>query len=53
MDVVVPLVFPDYLIHVDTPEVNVEVPDLLPWFDVLPDKLSHPLVLAGEEGSGV
>lgn len=39
MDVVVPIVFPDYLIAVGTPDMVVEVPDVLPWIDVLPDKL--------------
>lgn len=38
-DVVVPIVFPDYLIAVNTPEYKVEVPDILPWFDILPDSV--------------
>ncbi len=39
MDVVIPIVFPDYLIAVGTPAITVEIPDLLPWIDVLPKKL--------------
>lgn len=41
-DVVIPIVFPDYLIAVNTPEVKVEVPDYLPWIDILPDKVKIP-----------
>ena len=38
-DVAIPIVFPDYLITVETPAVEVDVPDLLPWVDVLPNHL--------------
>jgi hypothetical protein len=38
-DIAIPLVFPDYLIMVETPPVSVEVPDLLPFVDILPDKI--------------
>ena len=37
-DVAIPIVFPDYRITVDTPEVAVTVPDLIPWGNVLPDR---------------
>lgn len=39
MDVAIPLVFPDYLIAVNTPHTVVSVPDLLPFFDILPEKI--------------
>jgi hypothetical protein len=42
MDIVIPIVFPDYLIHVDTPEVSVDVPDVIPWFDVMPKRVGIP-----------
>lgn len=38
MDIAIPLVFPDYLIAVSTPQMVVSVPDLLPFFDILPEK---------------
>jgi len=41
-DVAIPIVFPDYAIAVDTPEVSVKVPDLLPGVNILPDKLRVP-----------
>jgi hypothetical protein len=41
-DLVIPIVFPDYLIAVNTPEVKIEVPDYLPWFDVLPENVTVP-----------
>ncbi|HEX6706562.1 MAG TPA: hypothetical protein VF169_17520 [Albitalea sp.] len=41
-DVAVPIVFPDYLITVDTPDVEVAVPDALPWVDILPSKIKLP-----------
>jgi hypothetical protein len=41
-DIAVPIVFPDYLIMVETPEVSVDVPDLLPWADILPEKIKIP-----------
>jgi hypothetical protein len=41
-DVAVPVVFPDYLIEVDTPPVSVPVPDTLPWFDILPNRVDIP-----------
>ena len=42
-DVVIPIVFPDYLIAVNTPPTRIEVPDLLPGFDV-------PDAVRGEDG---
>jgi hypothetical protein len=55
MDVVVPIVFPDYLIAVATPEITLEVPDVLPWIDVLPPNLkvkksSRKLPMLGHAG---
>lgn len=41
-DVAIPIVFPDYRITVDTPEVAVTVPDLIPWGNVLPDRIRIP-----------
>ncbi|MDD5034876.1 MAG: hypothetical protein PHE55_08975 [Methylococcaceae bacterium] len=41
-DLAVPIVFPDYLIMVETPAVNVNVPDVLPWVDILPDRIKVP-----------
>ena len=41
-DVVIPIVFPDYLIAVKIPEVKVEAPDYLPWFDILPESVAIP-----------
>jgi hypothetical protein len=45
VDVAVPIVFPDYLIHVgNLPSMTIEVPDMLPWIDVMPDKIKTPPV---------
>jgi hypothetical protein len=41
-DVVIPIVFPDYLIAVNTPNIAVKVPDLIPVFDVFPDVVHIP-----------
>ena len=41
-DVVIPIVFPDYLIAVKIAEVKVEAPDYLPWFDILPESVAIP-----------
>jgi hypothetical protein len=41
-DVVVPIVFPDYLIHVNTPATRIEIPDLIPGFDLFPDAVPIP-----------
>lgn len=40
MDVAIPLAFPDYLIAVDTPQAVVAVPDLLPFIDILPERIT-------------
>jgi hypothetical protein len=42
MDVVIPIVFPDYLISVTTPTVEIKVPDLLPFIDVFPNHVRIP-----------
>lgn len=39
-DVVIPVVFPDYLIHVDTPAVNIPLPNV-PYFDT-PSRITIP-----------
>ena len=41
-DIAIPIVFPDYLIAVDTPKTTFKVPDLIPGFDILPDKVVIP-----------
>lgn len=41
-DIVIPIVFPDYLITVETPRQTVKIPDLLPGIDILPDKVEIP-----------
>ncbi len=41
-DVAIPIVFPDYKISVTTPTSKVEIPDLIPGFDILPDKVDIP-----------
>lgn len=41
-DIVIPIVFPDYMISVNTPNTNISIPDLLPGFDMLPDSLTIP-----------
>src|SRR5689334_18310597 len=38
-DVVIPMVFPDYLIMVETPEVRIDVPDFLPF---VPNEVKIP-----------
>jgi hypothetical protein len=42
MDIVIPIVFPDYLIAVTTPSSRLRVPDLLPGFDVFPGVIRIP-----------
>ncbi len=39
MDVAIPLAFPDYLIAVETPQAVVRVPALLPFIDLLPERI--------------
>jgi len=41
-DVVIPIVFPDYLISVNTPTTRLPIPDLWPWGDILPDDVEVP-----------
>lgn len=41
-DIVIPIVFPDYLIAVNTPKKRVKIPDLIPGFDILPDDVEIP-----------
>ncbi|MDY6919613.1 MAG: hypothetical protein SV765_05300 [Pseudomonadota bacterium] len=41
-DLVIPVVFPDYLIAVNTPKKSFEIPDLIPGVDLLPDRVVIP-----------
>ncbi len=41
-DIAIPIVFPDYLITVETPKTSFKIPDLLPGIDVLPDDVEIP-----------
>lgn len=41
-DIAIPIVFPDYLIAVNTPKTRVIIADLLPGFDILPDNVEVP-----------
>ena len=41
-DIAIPIVFPDYLIAVNTPKTRISIPDLLPGFDLLPDQVEVP-----------
>ncbi len=41
-DIAIPIVFPDYLIAVNTPKTRVTIPDFLPGFDLLPDEVDVP-----------
>lgn len=40
MDLAIPLVFPDYLIAVNTPQMVVSVPDMLPFVDLIPERVT-------------
>lgn len=41
-DIAIPIVFPDYLIAVDTPKARIKIPDLIPNFDILPSGVEIP-----------
>ncbi len=41
-DLVIPIVFPDYLITVETPRTRIRIPDLIPGIDLLPDDFEVP-----------
>ncbi len=41
-DIAIPIVFPDYLITVNTPTTSLPIPDLLPGIDILPDSIEIP-----------
>ena len=41
-DVVIPIVFPDYRITVDTPTLDISIPDILPVFDLMPSHIKLP-----------
>lgn len=42
LDIVIPIVFPDYLIAVNTPNRRLTIPDILPSIDLLPDQVEIP-----------
>jgi len=41
-DLVIPIVFPDYKITVETPAARMKVPDYLPYVDILPNEIRVP-----------
>lgn len=41
-DLLIPIVFPDYKITVETPAVRVQIPDYLPYVDILPNVVRVP-----------
>lgn len=41
-DLVIPIVFPDYKITLETPATRVKVPDYLPYVDILPNEIRVP-----------
>jgi len=41
-DVLIPIVFPDYRITVETPATRIKVPDYLPYVDILPNEIRVP-----------
>ena len=41
-DVVIPIVFPDYRIGVNTPPLDVSIPDIVPVFDLTPTHIKLP-----------
>lgn len=41
-DLLIPIVFPDYLITVETPNITVQIPDYLPYIDILPSEVRVP-----------
>ncbi|MCP4118033.1 MAG: hypothetical protein GY737_22060 [Desulfobacteraceae bacterium] len=41
-DVVIPIVFPDYIITVETPTARIEIPDIIPYIDILPNEIRVP-----------
>jgi len=41
-DIAIPVVFPDYLISVNTPKARFSIPDLIPGYDLFPDEVEIP-----------
>lgn len=41
-DLIIPIVFPDYIITVETRSARVKVPDYLPYVDILPNEIRVP-----------
>ncbi|WDE07169.1 hypothetical protein SG34_009900 [Thalassomonas viridans] len=41
-DLLIPIVFPDYIITVETPGARITIPDYLPYVDILPNEIRVP-----------
>ena len=41
-DLLIPIVFPDYRITIQTPATRIKVPDYLPYVDILPNEIRVP-----------
>ncbi len=41
-DLLIPIVFPDYIITVETRPITVKIPDYLPYIDILPNEVRVP-----------
>lgn len=41
-DIVIPIVFPDYLITVSTSDIDIDIPDIIPFVDLFPDHVRIP-----------
>lgn len=41
-DLAIPIVFPDYLVAVNTPKRKIKIPNLIPGIDLLPDTVDIP-----------
>ncbi|USD66043.1 hypothetical protein [Vibrio sp. SCSIO 43136] len=39
-DLIIPIVFPDYKVTIETPSVRFKVPDLIPFVDILPNNIT-------------
>lgn len=41
-DLLIPIVFPDYIITVETPPARIKKPDYLPYVDIFPNEVRVP-----------
>lgn len=41
-DLLIPIVFPDYKITIETPATKVHIPDIIPFVDILPNEIRVP-----------